>query len=240
MEWEIVEEFASCELDVPDQHCEDEEAADSGLGLFLATVGYGIEGKRVRGAMELLLDALVSEGVVAVIDTRLRTNFGFWRSQDLERKLESVDIAYLNLGRLYGVPKAMRDTSDFDAFTDRYLSLLEKRFASQPEVERCAFRALEIEALDALHRKSYKPRSSDEGQNAPCVALLCCEPYVASHDNCHRFVLAKEMVRRGFVEPCQVKHIDLERYNTRERTPRVIGGDEEGEHRDLLPFSTGP
>ena len=91
--------------------------------------------------------------------------------------------------KLFGAPKKIRGAvTHFEVFRELYLTEV---------INQDAFA---FERLQSLLKSEV------------LVAVMCCEEYVSSHDSCHRFALADEMINRGLIEEADVLHLNMDSF----------------------------
>jgi len=168
----------------------------------LFTFGYGMK-KKVSGRSALFRRCLEEAGVSLLLDTRDSPWGGFWNPKNIQSILDDSPVTYrfkeedYHWHKVLGAAKRIRShaVDDFELFRRLYLEDLENK---DPDALQKLFNLLE-----------------EEGS----VAIMCCEPFIPRADhslerlpewNCHRFILADEMVKRGFLSLEQIQHLDLD------------------------------
>tara|TARA_B100000609_G_C17222035_1_gene440825 strand:- start:947 stop:1462 length:516 start_codon:yes stop_codon:yes gene_type:complete len=165
----------------------------------LATIGYGMHTKKpTRPRAEILRGCLEEHNVSLLIDTRESPWGGFWNPKKLQAIFEDSPTTYLfkeetyAWHKVFGAPKAIRTiaTTSFDMFAEAYTQTLFEK---------------DNTCLDRL----FSRMGEEE-----LTAIMCCEPYVETRDNCHRFIIASLMVEHGYLEEDDIIHLDLDEYDT--------------------------
>ena len=164
--------------------------------VILATFGYGMNQrppahiKKAKIFRQCLQDAAVN----LLLDTRFSPWGGYWNPKEIAIILQGTPVRYVyqdgaaKLHQLFGVPKALRDITPFPAFARTYTNSLATRTPDP------------ISALKILLAQ-WQPAK---------LAIMCCEPFVTTKDNCHRFVLADMLVAAGVVDQA-VEHLCMDK-----------------------------
>jgi hypothetical protein len=158
-------------------------------------MGYGMLGAPPKGVKKgtLFKRCLENAQVDLLLDTRFNVWGGYWNPHEIRGILHGTKVRYLHeadgvkLHQLFGVPKAMRNLRPFEKFASAYRSSLSGR---KPD--------------PIATMRSFLAR-----QEAAKLAILCCEPFVATMDNCHRFVLADILVAAQVVVG-PVEHLSMD------------------------------
>lgn len=161
----------------------------------LATFGYGMNLQPTGNIKKanIFRQCLQDAAVDLLLDTRYSPWGGYWNPKEIAAILQGTQVQYAykygdsKLHELLGVPKAMREIKPFAEFARIYTASLTAR-TLEP-----------ISAINACLAK-YKPNK---------LAIMCCEPFVATKDNCHRFVLADILVAAGIVDQA-VEHLSMD------------------------------
>lgn len=163
--------------------------------ILLATFGYGMNLKPSGNTKkaDIFRQCLQDASVDLLLDTRYSPWGGYWNPKEIASILEGTPVRYaykdgeIKLHELLGVPKAMREVKPFAEFAKRYANSLSGRTPAP------------ISACANLLEK-YQPHK---------LAIMCCEPFVLTKDNCHRFVLADILVAAGIVAR-DVEHLSMD------------------------------
>jgi hypothetical protein len=155
----------------------------SGCAMKLATMGYGMLGAPPKGVKKAILfkQCLLDAQVDLLLDARFNVWGGYWSPHEIGGILQGSPVRYMheadgiNLHQLFGVPKAMRDLRPFERFAAAYRASLRER---KPD--------------PIITLKNFLTQ-----QQVAKLAILCCEAFVPTMDNCHRFVLADILVAAG-------------------------------------------
>ena len=159
----------------------------------LFTIGYGMKNQPLLPRTTLLRKCLEDAEVSLLLDVRDSPWGGYWNPKRFQKLLENSQIQYLFKDesivwhKLFGASRKIRtQVSNCDSFYALYCQELEQK---DPEA---------LKQLLSLVQRHHR------------VAIMCCEPYVATHDNCHRFILAERMLQENLLEPEQILHLDLD------------------------------
>ena len=159
----------------------------------LFTIGYGMHNKPLCSRTDLLRECLEDAEVSVLLDIRDSPWGGYWNPKKFLEIFEESPIQYLLKDesivwhKLFGASRKLRTmVSEWNAFYDSYNRELEEKDPN-------ALKLL-LSLVETHHR----------------VAIMCCEPYVSTHDNCHRFIVAEGVVQEKLLYPEQVIHLDLD------------------------------
>jgi hypothetical protein len=160
----------------------------------LVTLGYRMKNSpRNLKKSEIFKEMLISSGVNLVLETRFNVWGGFWNPKKIGEILKETQIGYcyewegIKIHQLFGVPKNIRSVAPFKEFSEVYRDAL-----SQRTPDPIATFSRIIEAFPKVEK----------------VAILCCEKFTLTRDNCHRFVLAQVLQERGIVDEVEDLSMD--------------------------------
>lgn len=158
----------------------------------LATFGYRMNIETSRKKSEVFRDCLEDAGVSLLLDIRYSPWGGYWNPKTIQAILAESSVSYLFQEdgylwhKILGAPHKIRQIEPFSCFREAYL---QEVLLADPE------------ALERLYLLLEKE---------PLVAIMCCEEYKPSHDNCHRFALAEALVTKGFLQESDLLHLNMD------------------------------
>ena len=176
----------------------------------LATFGYGMTLKPKPGIKkgDIFAKCLFDAQIDLLLDVRYSVWGGYWNPKTITKILKNTGVCYIfkegavAFHKLFGAPKSIREVKPFSKFARLY-----KKGLKVP-----------ADPFDKIRKllKEKKPRR---------MAIMCCEPFVDSLDNCHRFTLANELLKRKIIDS-QVIHLSMDKtYQLMSRGPFVIKND---------------
>lgn len=160
----------------------------------LLTIGYGMHSPPKGSRAELLRTCLEDASASLLLDVRDSPWGGFWNPKRLQQLFAESPVDYLfrdeerDWHKLFGASRKIRSIvlDDWQTFREAYTQEL---FEKDPDA---------LSHLLVLLQKHQR------------VAIMCCEPYVPTHDNCHRFILAALMREKELLTPSQIVHLNLD------------------------------